>query len=92
MRAGRIGATQAVQRSPQALALIRVAADKRGMPSASGPTISPAYSQIVNWYQNFQKVQGSTAVPLLITHGAPDEAADQPKQTDPSTPTIDIIA
>ena len=59
---------------------------------SSGPTISPAYSQITHWYQDFQKVQGSKAVPLLITHGAPDEEADQPKETDPSTPMIDIIA
>lgn len=60
--------------------------------ASSGHFISPAYQQLDHWYQDFQKVQGSKAVPLLITHGAPDEAADQPKQTDPSTPTIDIIA
>ncbi|MGH2860352.1 MAG: hypothetical protein ACRDLT_02475 [Solirubrobacteraceae bacterium] len=59
---------------------------------SSGPSISPAYQQIVNWYQNFQKVQGSNPVPLLITHGAPDEEADQPKETDSSTPMVDIIA
>lgn len=62
------------------------------MSSVSQPTISPAYQQLDHWYQNFEKVQGSKAVPLLITHGAPDEAADQPKETDPSTPLIDIIA
>jgi hypothetical protein len=62
------------------------------MSAAPGPVISPAYHQIDQWYQQFQKVQGSHAVPLLVTHGAPDEDADDPKQTDPSTPTIDIIA
>lgn len=59
---------------------------------SSGPTISPAYSQVVDWYHAFERIQGSKAVPLLVTHGAPDEQADQPKQTDPSTPMIDIIA
>jgi hypothetical protein len=58
----------------------------------STPSVSPAYQQIVTWYQDFQKVQMSKAVPLLVTTGAPDEAADEPKQTDPSTQTIDIIA
>jgi hypothetical protein len=58
----------------------------------SSPSVSPAYQQITHWYQNFQAVQGSNPVPLLITSGAPDEAADQPKETDASTPTIDIIA
>jgi hypothetical protein len=58
----------------------------------TAPSISPAYQQIVDWYQAFQTVQGSQPVPLLITDGAPDEAADQPKETDSSTPTIDIIA
>ncbi len=56
------------------------------------PSISPAYQQIVDWYHRFQAVGGSQPVPLLVTTGAPDEAADQPKQTDPSTPTIDILA
>lgn len=59
---------------------------------SSGPSVSPAYQQIVHWYQTFQKVQMSQPVPLLITHGAPGEEADQPKETDPSTQTIDIIA
>ena len=68
------------------------AADNRGMASVSDPVISPAYHQLDQWYQDFQKVQGSQPVDLLITHGAPDEEADQPKQTDPSTPMIDIIA
>ena len=58
----------------------------------SSPSISPAYQQIVDWYRHFQAVQASQPVPLLITSGAPDEEADQPKQTDSSTPTIDIIA
>ena len=56
------------------------------------PSISPAYQQIVNWYRNFQAVQGSQPVQMLVTNGAPDEAADQPKETDSSTPTVDIIA
>ncbi len=60
--------------------------------NVSTPAISPAYQQIVDWYRSFQHAQGSRPVPLLVTHGAPDEAADQPKATDPSTPTLDIIA
>ncbi len=56
------------------------------------PTISPAYQQIVDWYREFQAFQMSQPVPLLVTTGAPDEEADQPKETDPSTPTVDIIA
>lgn len=60
--------------------------------TGSGPSISPAYQQIIHWYRDFQSVQMSKPVPLLITTGAPDEAANQPKQTDASTPTLDIIA
>ena len=56
------------------------------------PTISPAYQQIVDWYREFQADQMSQPVPLLVTTGAPDEEADQPKETDASTPTVDIIA
>ncbi len=56
------------------------------------PTISPAYQQIVNWYRECQADQMSHPVPLLVTNGAPDEQADQPKETDASTPTVDIIA
>jgi len=58
----------------------------------SSPSVSPAYQQILQWYQAFQAVQGSKSVPLLVTSGAPDEAADDPKETDPSTSTLDIIA
>jgi hypothetical protein len=64
-------------------------ADKPGM---SSPSVSPAYQQIVDWYQQFQAVQQARPIPLLITSGAPDEDADQPKQTDSETQTLDIIA
>ena len=47
---------------------------------------------MLDWYRHFQAVQGSKPVPLLITTGAPDEEANQPKETDPSTPMIDISA
>jgi hypothetical protein len=56
----------------------------------SSPAISPAYQQITHWYQEFEAVQGSKPVPMLITSGAPDEAADGPKETDASTPLFDI--
>jgi len=59
---------------------------------SSGPVISPAYRQIVHWYSEFQQVQQAKPIELLVTHGAPDEVPDQPKQTDPSTQTLDIIA
>jgi hypothetical protein len=74
---------------PAALGSASDRADNRAM---STPSVSPAYQQIVDWYQNFQKVQMSKPVPLLVTTGAPGEAADDPKETDPSTQTIDIIA
>ncbi len=59
---------------------------------SSGPSISPAYQQIVNWYQDFQKVQQAKPIQLLATTGAPHEEINQPKETDPSTPMIDVIA
>jgi GMP synthase-like glutamine amidotransferase len=59
---------------------------------SSGPIVSPAYKQIVHWYREFQQVQQAKPIALLITQGAPDEEADQPKQTDSSTQTVDIIA
>lgn len=58
----------------------------------SAPVVSPAYQQIVHWYRDFQQVQQAKPIPLLITHGAPDEVPNQPKQTDPATQTLDIIA
>jgi hypothetical protein len=73
----------------QALGQAGKAADNSDM---SSPSISPAYQQITNWYHAFLAAQGSKPVPLLITNGAPDEGADQPKETDPSTQLIDISA
>lgn len=58
----------------------------------STPSISPAYQQLTDWYQHWQAAEMAQPTPLLITTGAPDEEADQPKQTDPTTQTLDIIA
>ena len=58
----------------------------------ASPSISPAYEQIVEWYKHWQAVAQARPIPLLITSGAPDEEADQPKETDPTTQTLDIIA
>jgi hypothetical protein len=58
----------------------------------AGPTISPAYQQIVDWYRTFQQDQQAKPIQLLVTTGAPHEEIDQPKETDPSTQTLDIIA
>jgi hypothetical protein len=58
----------------------------------AGPTISPAYQQIVDWYREFQQDQQAKPIPLLVTTGAPNEEIDQPKETDPSTQTLDVIA
>lgn len=56
------------------------------------PSISGAYQQIVDWYQHWQAAETAQPIPLLVTSGAPDEAANSPKQTDATTQTIDIIA
>lgn len=58
----------------------------------SGPAVSPAYQQIVQWYHRWEAVQMAKPIPLLVTTGAPDEAVNQPKQTDPTTQPLDIIA
>jgi hypothetical protein len=58
----------------------------------ASPSISPAYQQIVDWYQHWQSVQQAKPIPLLITSGAPDEDVNQPKETDPTTQLLDIIA
>jgi hypothetical protein len=58
----------------------------------AGATISPAYQQIVDWYRTFQQDQQAKPIPLLVTTGAPHEQIDQPKETDSSTQTLDIIA
>jgi hypothetical protein len=58
----------------------------------SGPTISPAYRQILDWYQTFQQDQQANPIPLLVTTGAPNEEIDQPKETDASTTTLDVSA
>ena len=59
---------------------------------SSTPSISGAYHQIVDWYQHWQAAEQAQPIQLLITNGAPDEAADAPKETDPTTQTIDVIA
>jgi hypothetical protein len=58
----------------------------------SGPTISPAYRQILDWYQTFQQDQQAKPIQLLVTTGAPNEEIDQPKETDSSTTTLDVSA
>jgi hypothetical protein len=58
----------------------------------SGPTISPAYRQILDWYQTFQQDQQAKPIQLLVTTGAPNEEIDQPKETDASTTTLDVSA
>jgi hypothetical protein len=58
----------------------------------SGPTISPAYQQILDWYQAFQRDQQAKPIQLLVTTGAPNEEIDQPKETDSSTQTLDVSA
>ncbi len=58
----------------------------------SSPAISPAYQQIVQWYRRWQADEQAKPIPLLITTGAPDEEANQPKETDPTTQTLDVIA
>jgi hypothetical protein len=56
------------------------------------PTVSPAYKQIEQWYEKWQAVEQAKPMQLLVTNGAPDEGADEPKQTDPTTQTLDVFA
>jgi hypothetical protein len=58
----------------------------------ASPSISPAYQQIVDWYHRWQQVAQARPIELLVTSGAPDEDVNQPKETDPTTQTLDIIA
>ena len=58
----------------------------------STPSISPAYQQMTDWYQHWQAAQMAQPIDLLVTSGAPDEEADQPKQTDATAQTVDVIA
>ncbi len=58
----------------------------------AAPTVSPAYQQIVHWYEQWQATENARPIALLVTTGAPVEAADDPKQTDASTPTLDVFA
>jgi hypothetical protein len=61
--------------------------------SENNPYISGAYRQLSDWYSEFQKVQGSKPVQLLASENdPPDDLVNQPMETDPSTPMIDISA
>lgn len=72
---------------PLRLAWIR--ADNTGM--ATHP-VSPAYQQIIDWYQRWQTMEMAQPIPMLITSGAPDEAADEVKDTSAVPETLDIYA
>jgi hypothetical protein len=68
-------------------------ADRR--PKTAGmttPAVSPAYKQIEQWYEKLQSVSQAKPTQLLITSGAPDEDANQPKETDPTTQILDVFA
>jgi hypothetical protein len=55
------------------------------------PFVSGAYKQELQWYSHFQQVQGVKPVPLLAAQNdPPDDLVNQPTETDPSTPMIDI--
>jgi hypothetical protein len=57
------------------------------------PFVSGAYKQELQWYQDFQKVQSVKPVDLLASENdPPDDIVNQPTQTDPSTPMVDISA
>ena len=57
------------------------------------PFVSGAYKQELQWYQDFQKVQGAKPVPLLASQNdPPDDLVNQPTETDASTPMVDINA
>lgn len=62
--------------------------------SENNPYISGAYSQLTHWYSDFLKVQGVKPVPLLASENDPPQwqETDQPRETDPSTPMVDINA
>jgi hypothetical protein len=56
------------------------------------PASSPAYKQIIHWYQQCEAVQTARPIQMLVTSGAPDEAIDGPKQASPATRPLDVIA
>lgn len=56
------------------------------------PAISPAYQQIVQWYQHCEAVSQAKPTSLLVTTGAPDEAADEPKETSADVTPLDVFA
>lgn len=62
--------------------------------SENNPYISAAYHQELQWYQHFQQVQGSKPVPLLASENDPpsEDEVNLPRETDPSTPMVDISA
>jgi hypothetical protein len=59
--------------------------------TVSLPVISPAYKQIEQWYQKAEAVSDAKPQELLVTTGAPDEGADEPKETDPSPTVLDVF-
>jgi len=49
------------------------------------PVISPAYRQIVEWYQHWQTMETAKPIKMLGTTGAPDEGALGPTEADGQT-------
>lgn len=58
----------------------------------SHPAVSPAYQQILDWYQHCQTMATARPIGLLVTSGAPDEGADMVKATSADTQTLDVFA
>jgi hypothetical protein len=58
--------------------------DDMSVPAPS-PATSPAFQQLQQWYEKAEAVSQAKPIPLLVTTGAPLEAADEPKETDPTT-------
>lgn len=56
------------------------------------PSVSTtAYDQFAQWYHRWQAVEMARPIPLLVTSGAPDEAADEVKDTS-VVATLDVFA
>jgi hypothetical protein len=58
----------------------------------STPAVSPAYQQILHWYQRCVTVSQAKPIPLLVTTGAPTEETDQPKETSADVQPLDVFA
>jgi hypothetical protein len=54
--------------------------------------VSPAYQQIVQWYQHWETIATPEPAQLLVNGGPLAEASGGTQSTDPGTPRLDVMA